>query len=41
MEKVYIKTLPGVDTNLTGDYKIRAEDGLGMFKTIHGNISNF
>ena len=26
-----IKTLPGVDTSLTGDYKIRAEDGLEMF----------
>ena len=31
-EKCTIKTLPGVDTNLTGDYKIRAEDGLEMFK---------
>ena len=26
------KTLPGVDTSLTGDYKLRAEDGLEMFK---------
>ena len=33
MQNVYkIKTLPGVDTSLTGDYKIRAEDGLEMFK---------
>ena len=23
------------DTSLTGDYKIRAKDGLEMFKTIH------
>ena len=30
-----IKILPGVDTSLTGDYKIRAEDGLEMLKTIH------
>ena len=27
-----IKTLPGVDTSLTSDYTIRAEDGLEMFK---------
>ena len=27
-----IKTLPGVDTSLTSDYKIRAEDGLEMFE---------
>ena len=32
MQKCTIKTLPGVDTNLTGDYKIRAEDRLEMFK---------
>ena len=36
-----IKTSPGVDTSLTGDYKIRAEDGLELFKTIHGNLRNF
>ena len=27
-----IKTLPGVDTSPTGDYKIRAEDWLEMIK---------
>ena len=27
-----IKTLPGVDTSLTGDYKIRAEDWLEKLK---------
>ena len=27
-----IKTLPGVDTSLTGDYKIWAEGGSEMFK---------
>ena len=27
-----IKTLPGVDTSLTGDNKIRAEDGLEMYE---------
>ena len=37
-----IKTLPGVDTSLTREYKIRAEDGLEIcLKTIHGNLSNF
>ena len=25
-----IKAVPGVDTSLTGDYTIRAEDGLEM-----------
>ena len=28
-----VKTLPGVDTNLNGDYKIRAERELEMFKS--------
>ena len=36
-----IKILPGVDTGLTGDYKIRAKDGLEMFKNYTRNFSNF
>ena len=36
-----IKILLGVDTSLTGDYKIRAEDGLEMFKNYTRNLSNF
>ena len=31
MQNVYNQTLPGVDTSLTGDYKIRAEDDSEMF----------
>ena len=36
-----IKILPSVDTSLTGDYKIRAEDGLEMFKNYTRNLINF
>ena len=31
-ESVQSKPYRVIDTNLTGDYKIRAEDGLEMFK---------
>ena len=41
MQKVYYQNLTGFDIDLTGDYKIRAEDGLELFKTIHGNLRNF
>ena len=40
-ERVQSKNLPGVDTSLTGDYTIRAEDGLEMFKNYTRNLSNF
>ena len=35
-----IKILPCVDTSLTGDYKIRAEDGFEMFKNYTRNLVN-
>ena len=36
-----IKILRDVDTSLTGDYKIRAEGELEMFKNYTHNLSNF
>ena len=41
MQNAYNQNLTGFDTSLTGDYKIRAEDGLEMLKTVHGYLSNF